>query len=98
MGMQQALPGGRTRTLPLAKGLAELDCQCSRLDGLDALPAALGVVGAADDVAQPCGLVLVGIGVDTSRGRAAGLRFGRKALIEEARIFRSSIVVGISGL
>jgi hypothetical protein len=89
---------GTRQALALGQSLTKLDRQRSGLDGLDALPAALGLVGAADDAFQPGGLVFVGIDVGIRRRRPTGLRLWRKSLIEQAGIFRSSAVVGVGGL
>lgn len=89
---------GDTRTLPfpVAQGLAEVDRQGPRLNGLDAVPGSLGVAGGADDGRQPGGVVLV-VGV-VGRGRAAGGFQGREALGEEAQVLGVVGVVGVGGL
>jgi len=94
--------------LGLAQGLAELDRQCSRVDGLNPLPAALGLIGVTDNVLQPSGLVFVfvgigigigiGLGPGPSRRRTAGLRLGWEALVEEARVLRIGAIVGVGSL
>jgi hypothetical protein len=85
-----------TLAFPVAQCLAELDRQGPGLDGLDSLPASLGVVGAADEVGDPGGLVVVVVGV--GRGRAARHGHGRKALVEEAQVLGVVALVGVGGL
>lgn len=89
---------GDTGTLPfpVAQSLAKLDGEGAGVDGLDALPAALGIGGRADDVGEPGGLVVVR--VVAGRGRAAGGGHGREALVEEAQVLGVVAVVGVGGL
>ena len=48
MEAQQAT-WAHSRPLTFAQSFTELDGQCSRLDGFDAFPTALSLVGVADD-------------------------------------------------
>lgn len=67
----------------------ELDRQGPGLDGLDALPAALGVGVAADDVLEPAAFVFFFVVGAVGGGWATGLDlWGWEALEEEARVFR----------
>lgn len=105
--MRRALPKRRwwatqgTLPFPVAEGLAKLDRQGSRVDGLDTLPAAFGISGVAYGIAQPGGLVVlivVAAVVGVRRGRTAGRLEGREALVEEAQILGVVAVVGVGGV